>query len=261
SGSYAQAIANNGTLNYNSSANQTLSGLISGTGAVVKDNSGNLTITASNTYSGGTTISGGTLIVGSGASEDALGSGAVTMNSGGSLQLWISAGGNHTIDNDFTMDGGTVYSKDGQYNLTGAMTLNAGGGTLGGTWDSKHIQVSGVISGAGGLTIIDLPSSQTGDVILSGVNTYTGNTTVSGGTLTLSAADNNIASSAAIDVSAGATLDVSGVTNGFALASGQTLSGAGTVTGDMTIASGSVLSPGNSPGTLSTGSQTWEDGG
>ena len=29
----------------------------------------------------------------------------------------------------------------------------------------------------------------------------------------------------------------------------------------MTIALGSVLSPGNSPGTLSTGSQTWEDGG
>jgi autotransporter-associated beta strand protein len=261
SGSYAQAIANNGTFNYNSSADQTLSGLISGSGAVVKDNSGNLTITASNTYSGGTTINGGTVILASGASEDALGSGAVTMNSGGSLQLWISAGGNHNIDNDFTMDGGTVYSKDGQYNLTGTMTLNVGGGTLGGTWSDKHIQVSGVISGAGGLTIVDFPSSQNGDVILSGVNTYTGNTTVSGGTLTLSAADNNIASSATIDVASGAYLDVSGISNGFALASGQTLSGAGTVTGDMTIALGSVLSPGNSPGTLSTGSQTWEDGG
>ena len=53
----------------------------------------------------------------------------------------------------------------------------------------------------------------------------------------------------------------SGFTSGFELANGQTLSGAGTVSGDMTIASGSVLSPGNSPGTLSTGSQTWNDGG
>jgi fibronectin-binding autotransporter adhesin len=238
-----------------------LSGALAGAGQFTKTGSGTLTLSEANTYSGGTTINGGTLSLGSGASQDALGSGAVTVNSGGSLKLWINPGGSYTIDNAFTMDGGTVYSEDGQYNLTGAMTLNAGGGTLGGTWENKYLQVSGVISGAGGLTIEDLPSSQTGDVILSGVNTYTGNTTVSSGTLTLSAADNNIASSATIDVSSGATLDVSGVTNGFALASGQTLSGAGSIAGDMTIASGAVLSPGNSPGTMITGAQTWNDGG
>ena len=260
-GVFANAINNDGVFKHNTTLDQTVSGVIGGTGAVVKDNSGNLTITASNTYSGGTTINGGTVILASGASENALGSGTVTMNSGGSLKLWINPTGSHTIDNAFTMDGGTVYSQDGQYNLTGAMTLNAGGGTLGGTWDNKYLQVSGVISGVGGLTIVDFPSSQTGDVILSGVNTFSGNTTISAGTLTLSAADNNIANSTAIDVASGATLDVSGITNGFELASGQTLSGSGTVAGGMTISLGGVLSPGNSPGTMSTGAQTWENGG
>ena len=115
-----------------------------------------------------------------------------------------------------------------------------------------------MISGTGAV-VKDNSSTLT----LSGDNTYSGNTTVSAGTLALSHAslNNIISNSSIIDVAGGATLDVSGLTSGFELANGQTLSGAGTVSGDMTIASGSVLSPGNSPGTMSTGAQTWEDGG
>ncbi|MGB2091781.1 MAG: beta strand repeat-containing protein, partial [Akkermansiaceae bacterium] len=179
---------NPGSITVNSASNYTFAGsAIGGTGTLTKDGTGTLSLrgTAANTYSGGTTIDGGTLSLGSGASQDSLGSGTVTVNSGGSLQLWINPGGSYTIDNAFTMDGGTVYSQDGQYNLTGAMTLNAGGGTLGGTWDNKYLQVSGVISGSGALTIEDFPSSQTGDVILSASNTYSGGTIVNGATLTL----------------------------------------------------------------------------
>jgi hypothetical protein len=54
---------------------------------------------------------------------------------------------------------------------------------------------------------------------------------VSSGTLALSAAANNIASSGTISVAAGSVLDVSGVTGGFALASAQTLEGSGSVSG------------------------------
>ena len=43
-------------------------------------------------------------------------------------------------------------------------------------------------------------------------------------------------------VASGATLDVSGVTNGFSIPSGQTLSGSGTVTGSLTMLG--TLSPG-----------------
>lgn len=52
---------------------------------------------------------------------------------------------------------------------------------------------------------------------------------------------------------------MSAVAGGYTLAGTQTLSGTGAVTGAMSVAG--TLSPGNSPGTLTTGSQTWLDGG
>ena len=137
-------------------------------------------------------------------------------------------------------------------NYAGAISNN---GTF--KYNSTNAQeLSGVISGAG-----SLEKDNSSTLTLSGDNTYSGNTTVSAGTLALTGTTNNISSSAIIDVTSGATLDVSGLSSGFELAGSQTISGSGTVFGDMTIASGSVLSPGNSPGTMSTGAQTWEDGG
>jgi len=60
-GAYAGSIANSTTFRYNSTATQTLSGVISGGGVLIKDNIGSLTLTGINTYSGATTIKGGTL--------------------------------------------------------------------------------------------------------------------------------------------------------------------------------------------------------
>ncbi len=61
-GNYTSAITDNGTFNYNSAADQTLSGNISGTGSVTVNGMGNLTLSGTNTYTGNTTInSGGTL--------------------------------------------------------------------------------------------------------------------------------------------------------------------------------------------------------
>ncbi|MDG1356885.1 MAG: autotransporter-associated beta strand repeat-containing protein, partial [Akkermansiaceae bacterium] len=140
---------NPGSITVNSANNYTFAGsAIGGAGTLTKDGTGTLSLrgTVANTYSGGTTINDGTMSLGSGASEDALGSGTVTVNSGADLKLWIDPNGSYTIDNTFTLDGGTVYSEDGQYDLTGAMTLNAGGGTLAGKWENKYLKVSGVIS-------------------------------------------------------------------------------------------------------------------
>jgi hypothetical protein len=58
-------------------------------------------------------------------------------------------------------------------------------------------------------------------------------------------------------VKPGAFLDVSSVA-GFSLGAAQTLKGGGTVIGAMSVAG--TLSPGTSPGTLNTGSQSWLTG-
>lgn len=62
-GQYNTNIENNGTFEWASSANQTLGGVISGTGALVQSGAGTLTLTRNNTYTGNTTVSAGTLLV------------------------------------------------------------------------------------------------------------------------------------------------------------------------------------------------------
>ena len=177
-------ITNNGTYSQNSTADQTLSGVISGTGVLTKSNTGTLTLrnTSANTYTGGTTIDGGIISLGSGGGaetshQDALGTGTVTVNTGGELRLWIKNNASYTIDNAFTLDGGAIHAEDGTYDVSGNITLAAGGGTLSGKYNNKNPLFSGVISGAGDLTI-DRLHGGSGDaaVRLSGTNTYTGNT-------------------------------------------------------------------------------------
>jgi len=88
---------------------------------------------------------------------------------------------------------------------------------------------------------------------LSGVNTYSGNTTISAGTLALSNANNNnIASSPTINIARVRSLDVTGLggTTDLMLASGQTLKGRGTVMGNLTVGQQQHGGAGASPGTL-----------
>ena len=99
-----------------------------------------------------------------------------------------------------------------------------------------------------------LGKSGVGTFTLGGENTYSGATTITGGTLALShdTSGNTIASSPVIDIAAGASLDVTGLTGagGFRLNSGQTLQGNGAVVGNLLMAAGSNLAPGISPGVL-----------
>ena len=75
----------------------TLSGVLSGTGAIVKDGAGTLTLSGDNTYTGGTTISQGTLVA---AQANALGTGPVDILSGATLQADTQI----TLSSDLTLN-------------------------------------------------------------------------------------------------------------------------------------------------------------
>ncbi|MGP8218827.1 MAG: autotransporter-associated beta strand repeat-containing protein, partial [Limisphaerales bacterium] len=86
-----------------------------------------------------------------------------------------------------------------------------------------------------------------GTLTLNAAETYTGNTTVSNGTLALSASA-SLANAANLTVAAG-VFDASAA-GGFTLGSGRKLSGNGAVNGNFTVGSGATLAPGGSIGTL-----------
>ncbi len=79
---YGGTIFNAGTFRYGSSADQTLSGVISGSGGVTKDTNASsiLTLTGANTYTGATTITAGTLRIGNGGNTGSLSTSSAISN-------------------------------------------------------------------------------------------------------------------------------------------------------------------------------------
>ncbi len=156
-------------------------------------------ITNANTYTGTTTVSGGTLAI---TNNTALGSttGGTTLSgaSGSGLQLR----GGLTITGETltiaTADASLV-AKTGANVWTGGVVLSQNGRLSAATGAS--LDVSGVISGSGQLSIFD-----TGTVVLSGANTLSGQTNLAGGTLRL-----NYATATGSKLADGAALVFGGV--------------------------------------------------
>jgi autotransporter-associated beta strand protein len=145
--------------------------------------------------------------------------------------------------------------------LTGSSSAVMGGSVTGG---SIHYQIGAknldtVYAGTitNGSSSSRLTKEGTGKLTLTGDHNYSGQTSITGGTLALSGS--GAISSSSIIVGANTTFDVAGVTGGYVLDATQILSGTGSVVGSMQVAG--TLSPGNSPGTLSTDSQAWLNGG
>ena len=155
SGTISGNVANNGVFAINRSDAFTFANVISGTGVLEQLGPGTTTLTAANTYTGGTTVSAGTLRLGSGGSLAP--TGALIVN-GGTFDL---NGNNQTV---------------GALSGTGGI-LALGNGTL--TTDSaSNTTLATQITGAGGLTKQGL-----GTLNLTGTNTYTGPTSVTAGTM------------------------------------------------------------------------------
>jgi autotransporter-associated beta strand protein len=196
--------------------------------------SGSLTLTGANTHTGGTTVDQGVLTIGTG--------GVISGATGPlSVNNTNTAEGNATVVNLSTAANTTVGSLSGSIATpsSGAntATINTQTGRLLTVNQTADATYAGVIAGSGDFA---LGASSTNALTLSGVNTYTGTTTVNAGTLL-------ITGSVAGTASAGTT----GV-----------LGGTGTVTGAATIATTGVLSPGvNNVGTLNFGSTLTLDAG
>ncbi len=192
-----------------------ITAILAGSGAFTKTTAGTVTLSGVNTYSGGTQLNDGVLALGSSA---ALGSTGSIGFGGGTLQYSSSNASDYS--SRFSTAAGQAYKIDTNgRNVAFASGLLSAGGTL-------HK------SGAGTLTI-------------NGISTYTGKTTVSAGTLAIGA-NGSIANSSEVSLSGG-NFNVSAVTN-YALGSTQSLTGSGSVTGDLSI--NGTLAIGASPGTI-----------
>ena len=190
------------TLSVNIGEAATQSGVISGDGDLGKVGEGRLTLSSANTYTGGTVLNAGTLGLGA---DNALGSGTLTIN-GGTLR---AEGAGRTLANDVILNGNFTL---GRYtNLSGAVTLGDDITIISANPDTSpraNSTISGIISGAHSLTF-DEGANPIGDIILAGVNTYSGATTIQSGTVWI-ADTGSIASSNSVDIAAGATLKVFG---------------------------------------------------
>ena len=295
SGSYSANITNNGALNYGSSANQTLSGTISGTGSLTNSGSGTVTLNGANTYSGGTTLNNGTLSVGASSTPTSgtvtsgpLGTGTLTLN-GGTFNF---AGGAFTIANNVNVTAATTIQTSFNSGNTEVLNGNfSGGGNLTQTpngnttaqWQfgGDNSSYTGTFTQNSGNTSLAFNSANSGSagaawVFNNSADQRTrlnfGAGTISFGSLSGNGSIANIAASGAATVSVGglnSSTSFTGVLGGSTAGQGQnisllkvgtgtlTISGANTYTG-LTIVSNGTLQV---DGSLVAGSAVSVNGG
>ncbi len=243
-------IAENATL---ALSQGTLDNNVTGEGQIVKSGSDELIVTGDNNYSGGTTISGGTLSAKDAAS---LGSGDVDIAENAKLEL--SQG---TLDNNVTGGGQIVKSGSDELIVTGANDYSGGTTITGGTLTADHADSlgSGDIDNSGVLQVGEgelkntlfgsgsLVKTGTGELTLSGDNSYSGTTTITDGTLIADHADSlgtgDFDNSGVLQVGEGELENtLSGSGSLVKTGTGElTLGGDNSYSGDTTIADGTLI--------------------
>ncbi|MBJ2771023.1 autotransporter-associated beta strand repeat-containing protein [Salmonella sp. NW1196] len=245
-------VTDNATLELNTGGD--FDNNIGGTGSVVKSGDKTLTLSGANSYTGGTTISGGTLVA---TNVEALGSGDVTDNA----TLELNTGG--TFDNVISGSGQVVKSGDDALTLSGNNSYTGGTLISGGTLVASNVDALGSGDVTDNATLemntggdFDNAISGSGQVVksgdetltLSGANSYTGGTTISGGTLVANNVEalgtGDVTNNATLELNTGGDFDNAISGSGQVVKSGDktlTLSGANSYTGGTTISGGTLI--------------------
>jgi autotransporter-associated beta strand protein len=229
-----------------------------GTNGLTKTGAGTLTLTASNSYGGLTTVSAGVLNV---QNNFALGGTTLgtTVASGAALQLQngvsvtgetLSLNGTGVAGSGALRNLGGSNTWSGLITLAGSATFAADSGTLDleanisnstsiATFtNTGTIILNGVLGGGSGAFV----KSGTGLLSLGNANTFTGTTTISGGTVQFSSTG-NLPAASALTVNTGSILDLNGFNKSI-----LSLAGAGGV-----ILNGGTLTVNNSAATTFSG--------
>jgi filamentous hemagglutinin family protein len=170
--------------------NGVISAILDGSAGLTKTTAGTVTLTRTNIYTGPTTISGGTLVL------------LATKGVAGTTNLVVDGG---------IFDVGALDSTVASLTLlnNGAITGTTGVLTSTGTFDVRSGTIGAILGGTAGLN-----KTTEGTVTLTAANTYTGTTTVSGGTLALGA--NQVIAGAGTLVVNGGTFDLGGFAQALA---------------------------------------------
>lgn len=246
--------------------------------SVAKFGAGTLDLSGNNTFHGPVTVSAGILRINSSAgigSVPKTQSNSVTSATGDAQFHLLGTNGNISLDPGLTFltagTNGAIVNEAGDNTIGGLILLQNGGATTirsdSGTLllasnisivagvTSRTLTLSGAASGTvGGIisdgspaaNILSLTKAGVGGWTLANNNTYSGVTTINGGTLFL---DGSIPNSSAIVLQSNATFDVSAL-SGWQLGANQTMSGSGNINGSVTA--NGTIAPGtsNSIGTL-----------
>ena len=147
-------------------ANATISSILAGSAGLAKAGGSTLTLSGSNTFSGGVTVNAGALQLNN---ASALGTGTLTINSGAANPLHFNLGSSGTVANAISVNRAVYFYQDANNNLTVSGNITANGNRI------SFYPNTGVTSGT---------------ITLSGSNSFT-NSAIGGGGLTLRLATTN----------------------------------------------------------------------
>lgn len=173
----------------------TVSGIISTSGNLVKAGIGTMNPTALNTYTGTTTVSAGTLRASTNtvvaSTNGPFGNHATGLNlNGGTIESNIAT---FSRPISVTASGsridayGSTRTISSAISATGAFTLSVGGTTVSSA-EGQDLTLSGILSNGTGT--LSVTKTLTSNATFSNTNTYTGVTSINGGTLSVSTIGN-----------------------------------------------------------------------